>query len=86
MPDNTRPTVPRSSSATLVAALRILAAEVQSGDGVANACIAEAAERIEQLDAAIREAVEYAGGREAEWGERAEECFAILERAVGRSK
>lgn len=39
----------KSSDETLIAALRILAAEIQSGDGVANAVIAEAAERIEEL-------------------------------------
>ena len=31
---------------------------------------------------AIIDAIGYANGRESEWGERAEECFAILERAV----
>ena len=39
----------RSSDATLVAALRILANDIRSNDGVANACIAEAANRIEEL-------------------------------------
>ena len=36
-------TYPRSSTETLVAALNELAATIQSGDGVANAVIAEAA-------------------------------------------
>lgn len=36
-------TYPRSSMETLVAALNELAATIQSGDGVANAVIAEAA-------------------------------------------
>jgi len=39
----------RSSTKTLIAALNILADEIQSGDGVANATIREAAERLEQL-------------------------------------
>ena len=39
-----------TDTATLIAALRILAREIQSDDGVANSCIAEAADRIEQLD------------------------------------
>ncbi len=42
--------VGRSSSATLVAAMRILATDIQSDDGVANAAIGEAADRIEQLE------------------------------------
>jgi len=40
-----------SSSATLVSAMRILANDIQSDDGIANAAIAEAADRIEQLEA-----------------------------------
>ena len=34
-----------SSTETLIAALRVLSREIQSGDGVANAAIAEAAAR-----------------------------------------
>lgn len=37
----------KSSTPTLIAALRILARDIQSGDGVANAAIAEAADRLE---------------------------------------
>ena len=33
----------------LIEALRILARDIQSGDGVANAAIAEAADRLEEL-------------------------------------
>jgi len=39
----------RTSDATLIAALRILASEIQSQDGLANACIAEAADRLAEL-------------------------------------
>lgn len=39
----------RTDTPTLIEALRILAAEIQSGDGVANACIAEGANRLEEL-------------------------------------
>jgi len=39
----------RSSTETIIGALRILANEIQSGDGVANACIQEAADRLEEL-------------------------------------
>lgn len=31
---------------------------------------------------AVRRAIDHAGGRESEWGERAEECFRILERGL----
>ncbi len=34
---------------TLIKALRILVEDIQSDDGVANACIAEAADRLELL-------------------------------------
>lgn len=47
-----------SSTETLITALRILAREIQSDDGVANAAIAEAADRLEDLqreNAALRE-------------------------------
>ena len=44
-----------SSSATLVSAMRILANEIQSDDGVANAAIREAADRIEQLETSIKQ-------------------------------
>jgi hypothetical protein len=39
-----------STTATLVKALRVLVDDIESGDGVANACIAEAADRLEALD------------------------------------
>ena len=39
----------RSETETIIGALRILANEIQSGDGVANACIWEAADRMEEL-------------------------------------
>ena len=42
-------TSPRTDTVTLIAALRVLAREVESGDGVANAAIAEAADRLEEL-------------------------------------
>ena len=41
----------RSSTETLISALRILAEDIQSDDGVANQCIREAADRLEELNA-----------------------------------
>ena len=41
----------KSSTETLIAAMRILARDIQSGDCVANAAIAEAADRLEELEA-----------------------------------
>lgn len=43
----------KSSTDTLIAAMRILARDIQSGDGVANAAIAEAADRLEEQQAEI---------------------------------
>jgi len=45
----------KNNSKTLIKALRILSEDVQSDDGVANACIAEAANRIEELEAKVSE-------------------------------
>lgn len=42
-----------SSDATIVAALRVLAVEIRSGDGVANAAISEAADRLEGISSCI---------------------------------
>ena len=39
----------KTDTTTLIKALRILAQDIQSGDGVANAAIAEAADRLEEL-------------------------------------
>jgi hypothetical protein len=41
----------------MIAAMRILARDIQSGDGVANAAIAEAADRLEKLDALLRDII-----------------------------
>ena len=39
---------------------------------------------VEMLRSAIRRAIDNAGGRESEWGERAERSFEILEAALAR--
>ena len=39
----------RTPDATLIEAVRILARDIQSGDGCANACLLEAAQRLEEL-------------------------------------
>jgi hypothetical protein len=39
----------RSKTETIIGALRVLAQDIQSGDGVANTAIAEAADRMEEL-------------------------------------
>lgn len=38
----------QTDTPTLIKAMRVLAREIQSGDGVANAAIAEAADRLEE--------------------------------------
>lgn len=49
--------MPRSSTETIISALRTLARDIQSGDGVANATCAEAADRLEEYHAALVEIV-----------------------------
>ena len=44
---------PRTDTPTLIAALRILARDIHCEDGVATACIAEAADRLEELNQAV---------------------------------
>lgn len=39
----------KTDDKTLIAALRILARDIESADGVANAAISEAADRLEEL-------------------------------------
>jgi hypothetical protein len=39
----------RSSNESLIAALRVLARDIHSDDGIANAAMAEAADRLEEL-------------------------------------
>ena len=46
----------RAKTSTIITAMRILSRDIQSGDGVANAAILEAAERIEELVSLLREA------------------------------
>lgn len=44
-----------SSCDTLIAAMRILARDIDSQDGAANAAIAEAADRLEEFQNALRQ-------------------------------
>jgi hypothetical protein len=43
----------RSKTETIIGALRVLAQDIQSEDGVANAAIAEAADRMDELCAEL---------------------------------
>lgn len=45
---------PRTSTPTLIAAMRALARDIESPDGVANAAILEAAERLDKLNHLLR--------------------------------
>jgi len=40
----------KTKTKTLIKALRILSRDIESDDGVANACVAEAADRLEELE------------------------------------
>lgn len=44
----------RTETDVLIGALRILAEEIESEDGVANACIAEAADRLEECESILK--------------------------------
>lgn len=48
----------RTDTQTLISAMRILARDVQCDDGIANAAIAEAADRLEELHKAAFEVSE----------------------------
>ena len=54
----------RPDTKTLIGALRILAVDIQSGDGVANAAIAEAADRLEELQAMLEPKIGFGEGGE----------------------
>ena len=45
----------KTHTKTLIKALRILSEDIQSNDGIANACVAEAADRIEELQEKVSE-------------------------------
>lgn len=51
----------------------------------ANQQIMQLATERTELQNAIKQAIDYAGGRESEWGERAEQCFTILNNAIRRT-
>ncbi len=51
-----------SHTETIIAALRVLARDIQSNDGIANAAIAEAADRLEEQQERIKR-LEEAGDR-----------------------
>ena len=46
----------KTSTETLITALRVLARDVQSEDGVANSCLREAADRMEELNQIVDQA------------------------------
>jgi hypothetical protein len=54
-PAASKSTPGRSSTETLIKVLRILAAALNTGDGVAEAALLEAAERLQELDAKLKD-------------------------------
>lgn len=54
-PVTTEYTPGRSSTDTLIKALRIISAELHTGDGVAEAALLEAADRLAELDARLKD-------------------------------
>lgn len=70
----------RTNNKTLVEAMRVLSREIKSEDGIANAAIAEAADRIEELEArAVKREQQLLANHE-----RAEDIIANREAAVYR--
>lgn len=79
-------TTPSSSTETLIGALRGLARDIESGDGIANAAIAEAADRMEELHTLVNDGYDfidlYSGGapycmmRRKDWLDKARKCGA----------
>ena len=47
----------KSSTDTIISALRVLARDIQTDDGVVNACLEEAAGRLEELQRELTEAI-----------------------------
>lgn len=41
--------IPRTSTETIIGALRVLSRDIVTDDGVANACLREAADRMEEM-------------------------------------
>ena len=58
---NHNPTIPRTRTPILVSAMRLLAQEIQSEDGVANAAITEAGNRLSELEAQLAQAQQGVG-------------------------
>ncbi len=56
----------RTETTVLIDAMRILANEIESEDGVANAAIAEAADRLEELNAELEQALKAKDAAEQE--------------------
>ena len=74
----------KSSVETLIAAMRILASEIHSDDGVANAAIAEAANRLERMRDALANIWIWADS-DARSGETREKAMADIAKACRKA-
>lgn len=68
----------KTDDKTLISALRILATDIQSDDGVANACIEEAANRIEEMVKDMVEALDLAVCDDSKWVDSDYDRLAVL--------
>lgn len=59
MTDTTKSFTPRTSNLVLESALRLLAQDIQSDDGVANAAVLEGAQRLAELRTLLEECAPY---------------------------
>jgi len=80
----------KTDTTTLIKAMRVLAQDIQSGDGVANAAIAEAADRLEILLDALKSLNDVETGAYMEhasqwkaWGEAKEKAKRAIETCEG---
>jgi hypothetical protein len=53
---------------------------------IADAVLADLRQQLAEMRGAISSAIEYANGRESEWGDRAEGAFAILYAALSSTE
>lgn len=71
----------RSSTDNIIQAMRILADEIQSNDGIANGAIAEAADRLEELRDALHDLYDF-GQPTNRYNDNRDEALEAFKRAA----
>jgi hypothetical protein len=79
--------VPRSSTQTLIKALQLLARDIQSQDGVATAALLEAADRMEEMQTALRDFIEVGCEQyDMDCGEQGSQAIKAARHALGEEE